>query len=95
MEKISSRHPNNVRTDTNPGFDVQILHVGGGIQKQYPAFVDVRNGDGGTDARDQEKGTDSIAQKPVELFKKQGGYTATPVTCGWAGAIFEVTSAFF
>ena len=85
MEKISSRHPNNVRTDTNPGFDVQILHVGGGIQKQYPAFVDVRNGDGGTDARDQEKGTDSVAQKPVELFKRQGRIHGYPshVRVGW------------
>ena len=25
---------------------------------------------------------------------KEAGYTATPVTCGWAGAIFEVSGAF-
>ena len=24
-------------------------------------------------------------------LKNKAGYTATPVTCGWAGAIFEVT----
>ena len=24
----------------------------------------------------------------------KAGYTATPVACGWAGAIFEVTRAF-
>ena len=26
--------------------------------------------------------------------EKNAGYTATPVTCGWAGAIIEVTPSF-
>ena len=26
--------------------------------------------------------------------KNKAGYTATPVACGWAGAIFEVTRPF-
>ena len=25
------------------------------------------------------------------LYNNKAGYTATPVACGWAGAIFEVT----
>ena len=29
---------------------------------------------------------------PLSINK--AGYTATPVACGWAGAIFEVTGAF-
>ena len=27
-------------------------------------------------------------------LKNKAGYTATPVVCGWAGAIFEVTRPF-
>ena len=35
------------------------------------------------------------AVKPSNQRKKnKAGYTATPVACGWAGAIFEVTKAF-
>ena len=26
--------------------------------------------------------------------ENKAGYTATPVACGWAGAIFEVSGAF-
>ena len=25
-----------------------------------------------------------------EIEKKKAGYTATPVACGWAGAVFEL-----
>ena len=28
------------------------------------------------------------------INKKKAGYTATPVACGWAGAVFELTKAF-
>ena len=28
------------------------------------------------------------------IRKNKAGYTTTPVACGWAGAIFEVTRAF-
>ena len=27
----------------------------------------------------------------MKTSKNKAGYTATPVTCGWAGAVFEVT----
>ena len=30
----------------------------------------------------------------VDLIKNKAGYTATPVACGWAGAIIEVSEAF-
>ena len=33
----------------------------------------------------------------IRIINKQinkAGYTATPVACGWAGAIFEVSRAF-
>ena len=36
-------------------------------------------------------------QKWLTIRRKlinKAGYTATPVACGWAGAIFEVTRAF-
>ena len=29
-----------------------------------------------------------------EIEKNKAGYTATPVACGWAGAIIEVTGTF-
>ena len=29
-----------------------------------------------------------------KLIDNKAGYTATPVACGWAGAIFEVTLTF-
>ena len=29
-----------------------------------------------------------------KISAKKSGYTATPVACGWVGAIFEVTIAF-
>ena len=29
-----------------------------------------------------------------ELIENKAGYTATEVACGWAGAIFDVTSPF-
>ena len=29
-----------------------------------------------------------------QQVKKKAGYTATPVACGWAGAIIEVSGAF-
>ena len=29
-----------------------------------------------------------------ELKRNKAGYTAIPVACGWAGAIFEVSGAF-
>ena len=29
--------------------------------------------------------------KMTNLRRNKAGYTATPVACGWAGAIFEVT----
>ena len=28
------------------------------------------------------------------VMRNKAGYTATPVACGWAGAIFEVSKAF-
>ena len=28
------------------------------------------------------------------FYKNKAGYTATPVGCGWAGAIFEVSRVF-
>ena len=31
---------------------------------------------------------------PSGSEKNKAGYTATPVACGWAGAIFEVTKPF-
>ena len=38
-----------------------------------------------SEAKDRKK----TKKRGVELNK--AGYTATPVACGWAGAIFEVT----
>ena len=29
-----------------------------------------------------------------ENYINKAGYTATPVACGWAGAIIEVTTSF-
>ena len=34
------------------------------------------------------------ALSPVDNNNNKAGYTATPVACGWAGAIFEVSGAF-
>ena len=28
------------------------------------------------------------------IYSNKAGYTASPVACGWAGAIFEVTREF-
>jgi len=37
-------------------------------------------------------------KEPDEIFEEKrmnkAGYTATPVACGWAGAIIEVNGAF-
>ena len=30
----------------------------------------------------------------LRQYSNKAGYTATPVTCGWAGAIFKVTRPF-
>ena len=30
----------------------------------------------------------------AKTFQNKAGYTATPVACGWAGAILEVSGAF-
>ena len=30
----------------------------------------------------------------ITIKKIKAGYTATPVACGWTGAIFELTSSF-
>ena len=30
----------------------------------------------------------------LQVIDNKAGYTATPVACGWAGAIFEVSGAF-
>ena len=30
----------------------------------------------------------------IGLDENKAGYTATPVACGWAGAVFEVISSF-
>ena len=30
----------------------------------------------------------------LSASKNKAGYTATPVACGWAGAVFEVTQSF-
>ena len=40
--------------------------------------------------------TDGQAKRVEErhVTGNKAGYTATPVACGWAGAIFEVTRAF-
>ena len=39
---------------------------------------------------------DLLIQPCAALYieENKAGYTATPVACGWAGAIFEVTSLF-
>ena len=36
------------------------------------------------------------SKKTVVLvpYLNKAGYTATPVACGWAGAVFEVTRSF-
>ena len=31
------------------------------------------------------------SQKTLPDIDNKAGYTATPVACGWAGAVFEVT----
>ena len=36
----------------------------------------------------------SKAYKQIDRQRNKAGYSATPVACGWAGAIFEVTGAF-
>ena len=33
-------------------------------------------------------------QLELNLYENKAGYTATPVACRWAGAIFEVTRPF-
>ena len=33
-------------------------------------------------------------KKKTEKKKNKAGYTATPVACGWAGAIIEVSRTF-
>ena len=30
----------------------------------------------------------------ITVAKNKAGYTATPVACGWAGAVIEVTRSF-
>ena len=37
--------------------------------------------------------TKAVATKAVSIDNK-AGYTATPVACGWAGAIIEVSGTF-
>ena len=56
----------------------------------YPVTKNVSEGptDGQTDGR-----TD-MARSRVPWPLKKAGYTATPVACGWAGAIFEVSKSF-
>ena len=41
------------------------------------------------------RGLNIEKKKGHESTKKtnKAGYTATPVACGWAGAVFEVTSS--
>ena len=34
------------------------------------------------------------ADKHLYLLLNKAGYTATPVACGWAGAVIEVTRSF-
>ena len=36
-------------------------------------------------------GKEAMMQKVAQESQNKAGYTATPVACGWAGAIFEVT----
>ena len=39
-----------------------------------------------------------INKRPYQKKEKKenkAGYTATPVACGWAGAIFEVSGSFW
>ena len=36
----------------------------------------------------------SYIQREDIIEKNKAGYTATEVTCGWAGAIFELTRQF-
>ena len=35
-----------------------------------------------------------LLKKSDVLLKNKAGYTATPVACGWAGAVIEVTRSF-
>ena len=35
-----------------------------------------------------------VGNQGEHLVENKAGYTATPVACGWAGAIFEVTRPF-
>ena len=37
----------------------------------------------------EKKNIESKKERTIEINK--AGYTATPVACGWAGAIFKVT----
>ena len=52
------------------------------------------NASGSAAARKSETAKEShfIKKRQTLLrFKNKAGYTATPVACGWAGAVFEVT----
>ena len=36
----------------------------------------------------------AATDQPTHWRRNKAGYTATPVTCGWAGVIFKVSGAF-
>ena len=44
----------------------------------------------------KSKSTVQSEKKETRIRKKnnKAGYTATPVTCAWAGALFDVTKVF-
>ena len=46
---------------------------------------------------DQITGQTQVKESKVDeqrLKRNKAGYTATPVACGWAGAIIEISGAF-
>ena len=42
----------------------------------------------------ENKGEGKKIRMPCLSFHDKAGYTATPVACGWAGAVFEDTGSF-
>ena len=53
-----------------------------------------KGGDGGGEPKSILKDGSHGSRKGQLSSQNQAGYTATPVVCGWAGAVFEVTRSF-
>ena len=65
--------------------------MNGGMEKQTDGLKDGRTHlQRCDDASEKRK---KIKQKK-DIKENKAGYTATPVACGWAGAIIEVTPSF-